>query len=273
MMREPPIFRLPECLRDFGVPVRSRLESRWTFVDGWRWHSRSSQPTDGTPFVLIHGLIISSLYMIPLAECLAETAEVHALDLPGFGRSEGPVRALSVPAFAEALARWLDAAGIERCHLVANSLGCQICADFAARFPRRVATLTLIGPTIDPAAHTIPRQALRLAAELLREPVRLWLNHLVDFLRAGPRRVWTMVLVMFADRIDRKLPRISAPTFVLRGERDPIAPESWTREAARLLPNGRPLTLPRAGHCVHYSHPVETARAILAFIDAAEDGL
>jgi len=241
-------------------------------VEGWRLHSRSSPRAGGTPFVLIHGLIISSLYMIPLAECLAKTAEVHALDLPGFGRSEGSARAPSVPASAEALAQWLDAAGIERCHLVANSLGCQICVDFAARFPRRVATLTLIGPTIDPAAHAIPRQALRLAAELLHEPVRLWLNHLIDFLRAGPRRVWTMIREMFADRIASKLPRVAARTLVLRGERDPIAPESWAMEAARLLPDGHHLTLPRAGHCVHYSHPAETARAILAFIEAAEDG-
>jgi pimeloyl-ACP methyl ester carboxylesterase len=122
--------------------------------------------------VLVHGLMISSLYMIPLAECLAGYGEVHAVDLPGFGRSEGPRHAPSIPKLAEALVDWLAASDIAECHLIANSMGCQVCADLAARFPERVASLTLTGPTIDPAAHSVPRQALRLVGELLREPPR-----------------------------------------------------------------------------------------------------
>lgn len=262
--------KVPEFLRDFGVHVRSALASKWTEVDGYRWHSRSTSPAVGTPFVLVHGLMISSLYMIPLAECLAECGEVHAVDLPGFGRSEGPRQAPSVPAMAEALVHWLEASGIAECHLIANSMGCQVCADLASRFPDRVASLTLIGPTIDPAARSILWQSVRLAGELLREPLRLWLDHLVDFFRAGPWRCLTMVSAMFRDDITAKLPRIAAPSLVVRGEKDAIAPESWTREAARLLPNGRHVTLPGA-HCVHYTHPGVTAGTILSLIEAAAD--
>ena len=55
-------------------------------------HARRGGLTDegAPPFVLIHGLVISSLYMIPLGEFLAKEREVYALDLPGFGRSEAP---------------------------------------------------------------------------------------------------------------------------------------------------------------------------------------
>ncbi len=88
---------LPELFHDLGFSVASRLESRWTSVNGLILHSRSSRAVacDRVPFVLIHGLVISSLYMIPLAERIAQEHPVHALDLPGFGRSESPAQVLS----------------------------------------------------------------------------------------------------------------------------------------------------------------------------------
>jgi pimeloyl-ACP methyl ester carboxylesterase len=259
-------LRAPEALRDFGVRVSSPLESRWTWVDGYALHSRSTPPHAGVPFVLIHGLMISSLYMIPLAESLARRAEVHALDLPGFGRSPGPWISRSIPGMADVVIHWLDASGIQRCHLVANSLGCQVAADLAARHPERVASVTLTGPTIDSAAHSLPRQAARLATELLREPPRLWANHVVDFFRAGPLRIISMISQMFRDRIAEKLPMITAPALVLRGENDPIAPEGWIKECATLLPRGEGRAIPDSAHCAHYTHPGQTARAILDLI-------
>jgi 2-hydroxy-6-oxonona-2,4-dienedioate hydrolase len=40
----------------------------------------------------VHGLVVSSRYMVPLAEVLACWFDVYAPDLPGFGRSEKPSR-------------------------------------------------------------------------------------------------------------------------------------------------------------------------------------
>jgi 2-hydroxy-6-oxonona-2,4-dienedioate hydrolase len=241
------------------------LRSEWTFVDGWSVHSRCSTTGGSVPFVLVHGLMISSAYMVPLIEELASRASVYAVDHPGFGRSRGPLRAPSVPALATFLSQWLDAAGIERCHVVAHSLGCQIVADLAWRFPHRLASLTLIGPTIDPSAHSIFCQAVRLGMELLREPPRLLLLHVFDFFRAGPYRLLGMIRRMFANRIEGNLSRVCVPALVLRGSRDPIAPADWCQKAARILRAGQSITLEGAAHCVHYTHPEACARAILAF--------
>ncbi|MCA1660320.1 MAG: alpha/beta fold hydrolase, partial [Verrucomicrobiaceae bacterium] len=150
----PFISRIPEFLRDLGVRVPTRLESSWAAVEGVRLHSRGSKTPlpNQSPFILIHGLVISSLYMIPLAECLAIHHPVHALDLPGFGRSAAPERVLSVAELANAVIAWMDVCGIARCHLVGNSLGCEIAAHAAVKEPERIASLTLIGPTLDPDA-------------------------------------------------------------------------------------------------------------------------
>ena len=69
--------------------------------------------------------------------CLALEHEVHALDLPGFGRSDGPSEVQSVPQLADSILAWMSAVGIQQCHLVANSLGCEIVAHLAIKAPDR----------------------------------------------------------------------------------------------------------------------------------------
>ena len=228
-------------------------------------HSRSSAPRPGPRFLLIHGLVISSLYMIPLAEHLAPEFEVHAIDLPGYGRSQKPPRPLDVPALADAAAEWIAAQGGGAWHVAGNSFGCQVGADLAARHPDSVATLSLVGPTIDPAAPTLLRQAYRLFIDMPREPMRLWLNHIVDYARAGPRFAVALMRAMMADRIETKLPRIVAPTLIIRGEHDTVAPRRWTSEAAALLPRGSVVEIPNGSHGVHYAAPTEVASVISAF--------
>jgi pimeloyl-ACP methyl ester carboxylesterase len=39
-------------------------------------------------------------------------------------------------------------------------------------------------------------------------------------------------------RIDRRLPLVTAPTLVLRGQHDQIVPPGWAAAAARLAPGG-----------------------------------
>src|SRR6476620_7295459 len=97
-----------------------RLGSLRVEVGGLRMHARAA--TDAAhgvalPAVLVHGLVVSSRYMIPLAERLAERAQVYAPDLPGFGRSDHPDRPLDIAGLADALAGWMRAASISRAAL------------------------------------------------------------------------------------------------------------------------------------------------------------
>jgi 2-hydroxy-6-oxonona-2,4-dienedioate hydrolase len=234
-------------------------------VQGRKLHSRSfSRPGDGAPFVLIHGLVISSLYMIPLAECLVERHEVHALDLPGFGRSEAPSHILSIPELADSVVGWLEAIGMRRCHLVANSLGCEIAAHVALKSPERVVSLVLIGPTLDPKAFAVTTQTLRLLRDALNEPLRLWTNWAFDFFRAGVRRALGTTRAMFRDHIEHQLPLVTAPALIIRGGMDPTLPQQAAQTMQRLLPRGDLLVIEGQPHCVHYTDPVTVCRAIEA---------
>jgi pimeloyl-ACP methyl ester carboxylesterase len=75
-------------------------------------HARTTDDPGGRMkpvIVLVHGLVISSSYMVPLLEHLSSCGRVFAVDLPGYGQSWKPLHAPSVREAADALADWADA--------------------------------------------------------------------------------------------------------------------------------------------------------------------
>lgn len=69
------------------------------------------------------------------------------VDQPGFGRSDKPEITSQFFTFsADALVRLLDELGIERVHLVGNSLGGGTAVRFALRYPDRAGRLVLMAP-------------------------------------------------------------------------------------------------------------------------------
>ena len=246
------------------------MEERWTDLDGLRLYARVWERPDAPQLVLVHGLAVSSRYFVPLAEELAASCSVLAPDLPGFGRSTKPRRTLSVADLARSLEAWLDANGVERPVLVANSLGCQFVVKLAARSPERVAALVLIGPALEPRTRSRARWVARWLATAFLERPPLHLVVALDALRAGPVRVWATFEDALRNPIDGELGRVSAPVLVLRGEHDPIAPQEACERMAAELPHGRLAVVPGAGHALNWSRPRDAARAIRAWLEEAE---
>jgi pimeloyl-ACP methyl ester carboxylesterase len=206
--------------------------------------------------------------MVPLADRLAAYWPVYVPDLPGWGLSSKPRRAFSVPQLADALVAWLDAVGLQRPVLVANSFGCQVVADLAARYPDRVMLLVLLGPTVDPEERNIWRIAGRWLLDVPQEPPSLVGVIARDLWDMGLRRLVACIRVMLADHIEEKLPRIAAPTLVVRGQRDPTVTARWAARAARLLPAGQSVVIAGAAHTVNYNAPATVTRIVEAFLQA-----
>jgi pimeloyl-ACP methyl ester carboxylesterase len=250
-----------------------RLVSRFEQVAGLRLHARvGGAGSGGRPVVCVHGIGVSSRYFVPLARELALTSPVAAVDLPGFGRSEKPPRALAVEELADALRAWLDALGLERPALVANSMGCQIVAELAARHPERAGPLVLVGPTVDPHRRSVPHQVLGGALDCLREPPSLLAIIAWDYAIFGPRRFVATARSALADRIEDNLRRIEQPTFVIRGEHDGFVSQRWAEEAAALPPRGRLRVVAREPHAVHYTRPRLVAGLVRRFLQEVDHG-
>ena len=249
-----------------------KLESIWTRVGGLRVHARASEgpaPEERTAVVLVHGLIVSSRYMVPTAERLALYRRVFAPDLPGFGRTERPLKPLNVAGLADALSAWMGAVGLERAALVGNSMGCQVIADLAVRHPARVERAVLQGPTMDPKGRSVPEQVGRFLLDVPREPLSLVPIELLDYLSAGTRQAWRTLRYALEDRIEEKLPYMRVPTLVVRGSRDPIATQRWAEEVTGLLPMGRLSVIPGAAHAANYGWAARFARIVHNFLNDA----
>ena len=81
-------------------------------VNGASMHARRSEnslPPTASTVVLVHGLSVSSGYMVPTAVRLAQYHHVYLPDLPGFGKSAKPSHILTIPELADALADWMQA--------------------------------------------------------------------------------------------------------------------------------------------------------------------
>lgn len=237
-------------------------------------HARQSQAparADPPAIVLVHGLVISSAYMVPTALGLAPYRAVLAPDLPGFGQSEDPPRILTVPGLAEALADWMDAVGLHRAVLVGNSLGCQVIVELAARWPTRVAAAVLTAPTMDPSAGPAA-QVGRWMRDWFRERPSLLLANLRDYRNAGLRRAYRTFRHALDHDIESRLPGVTAPTLVLHGSRDPIVSQRWVERLTGLLPQGELRIIDGAPHALNYSAPVPTVAEIVGFLERLEAG-
>ncbi|MDQ4128052.1 MAG: alpha/beta hydrolase [Actinomycetota bacterium] len=244
--------------------------SEWARVAGLWVHYRVAGEAagDGSPaVVLVHGLIVSSRYMVPTLGRLARYYRVYAPDLPGFGKSESPPDALDVPGLSGALCAWMEAMGLEGAVLVANSMGCQVVANLAVCRPELVGRAVLQAPTMDPQGRSVSRQAARFLLDVTREPPSLIPVELRDLLSAGPWRGWRTLRHALEDHIEENLPRVMAPALVVRGSRDPICPQRWAEEVAQLLPRGRLAVLPGAAHAANFGAPARFAGLIQDFLE------
>jgi pimeloyl-ACP methyl ester carboxylesterase len=223
----------------------------------------------GPPIVLVHGIGVSGRYLVPTARALTEWRTVYVPDLPGYGRSEAPRRALGVPELADALRMVVAELGLGAPAFLGNSLGCQILVELAARATSTTGPLVLVGPTLDPRRRSFLEGAVALLRDWLREP-ELTPVAVADYVRFGPVRFLQTARSLLADRPEDKLPRVDVPVLVVRGERDGFITREWAEEVAALAPHGRFVSVPGVAHAVNYTAPGELARLTLEFLDEVE---
>ena len=240
--------------------------------------------------VLLHGIGGGSGLWEPTLPAL-DAYRVLAWDMPGYGQSAplptiGPV--VGFPALAASRARMLDAAGVERADLVGHSIGGMVAQEFAATWPGRVRSLVLYasppafggrdGSFRDRflAARLAPLDAGRSMAEIApglidgllgEEPDAAALPAAVASMAAVPEagyRAALAALVGFDRRAD--LGRIVAPTLVLVGEADPMAPFHVMHAMGEAIPNARMAIIAYAGHLAHLERPYDFNEMLAGFL-------
>jgi pimeloyl-ACP methyl ester carboxylesterase len=238
----------------------------------------------GPPLVLIHGLGGELCVWDPVLEDLEAEFDVIAVDLPGFGKSDPLDETPTPAALARAVGALLDELGIERAHVVGNSLGGWVALELAAQ--GRALTVTALcpaglwgrplgdGQVRDGRGQQLARQLRPLipAALLVPRVRRLVMTPFV----AHPERVpygdaWRMVrsyaratayaatnAAMRADHF-RAAAEIDVPVTLAFGERDRLI-----RPARTAIRGAQTVMLADCGHIPMFDDPARVREVIVA---------
>jgi predicted esterase len=103
----------------------------------------------GETLLCLHGLGGTKASFLPTVAALADSYRVVAMDLPGFGESSKPIAApYDAPWFARAAFATLDALGVERAHMIGNSMGGRVAIEAGLMDRDRVEGVVLLSPAL-----------------------------------------------------------------------------------------------------------------------------
>lgn len=208
-----------------------------------------------------------------------------AIDLPGHGRSAGPVLP-SVEEIATWLMAMLDAAGVDHAALVGHSMGSLAVLEAAARFPQRVTRIALLGnatpmpvsKTLLDAARDEPRRAEAMINAWSHSPrghiggnvaPGLWMYGMNRRLmeRAGSGVLFNDLSACnnYLQGLEQAT-QVRCPALLLSGSRDQMTALKSARNLAKLLPNARLQVLDGAGHAMMTEQPDAVLEALRAFL-------
>ena len=240
----------------------------FTEVDGIKVRHARRGDGSGVPVLFLHGFGGDLDNWLFNLDAVAESAPVIALDLPGHGQSTPRLPGTSLAELAAFVARFMDAVGVPRAHLVGHSMGGAIASRLALDQPQRVASLTLVNSAglgsavnlgyIDGFVSAESRRELKPVVEQLFANPDLVTRQLLDDLLKYKRLDGVTELLrelaagLFAGGRQAEQPGLELegtgiPTLVVWGRDDRIVPAS---HAGNAPPGARVEVFEGAGHMV-----------------------
>lgn len=134
----------------------------------------------GEPLVLLHGIGSTRADFAALRPELDASFAVHAPDLPGQGASAPLPRLPTVAAMADVLEADLDTLGLQRVHLLGNSLGARLALELACR--GRALSVVAIAPSgLGLWPERLYQGGMLSAARLVLRPLRRLIEPAAQF--------------------------------------------------------------------------------------------
>jgi len=257
------------------------------------------------PFVVcLHGYSCTADMWRPNLTALVEAGYgVLAFDLPGHGETFRPRRPFTITDMARWLNDSLIALGVERAHVMGNSLGGAVVCEFALTYPEKVGRLVLVDAfaldwkkTIGflhnrrfwkgifyPATveilfgrHAWARQ--RHHRMVVYHPERVPPGVLVlDYPGGWVRNYWGRALIGLGVLWELRTParrrtfvgrraQLRAPTLIVWGEDDRILPVAHAYHGHALISHSQLHVFPHCGHVPHVEYPETFNRLVLEFL-------
>ena len=225
--------------------------------------------------VLIHGNDESSVVWYAWVPRMAQEFRVIRPDLPAFGRSRVPPGfEWSLKSLATYIARVLDKAGVQSAHIVGAKTGGAIAMQFAADYPARTRTLSVVsGPaSVIQVSNPSPiPQHDRLGTGVSKEMIDYWNAMFANAPEVGAAGLRT-ALSKFDLARDGVLQRIAAPTLVITADRSALQSVEKVRAYQLAIPKSRLVVIHSDAYHIAAANADECATNVLAFIKETRAG-
>ena len=249
--------------------------------------------TGGKPFdaakptvVFIHGAQHDHSVWILQSRYLAHHGySVLALDLPGHGRSDGPLID-TIEGMADWVVAVLDAAGVARAVLVGHSMGSLIALDAAGRLPQRTSAIALVGSAYPMKVSDVLLSAARDDEPRAFEMINLWSHSGISHRPGNPgpgfsvfnenmrlmeRQKPGVLLNDFSACNSygagaERAPAVACPALFVLGTRDQMTPPKAARPLAQAIRDARIVEIPRCGHALMAERPDAVLEALTGFL-------
>lgn len=253
----------------------------------------------GLPLVMLHGGgpgASARSNFEPAVPHFASSFRVLAVDMPGFGGSDKPAVVGNYFRFAaDHVVALLDELGLERVHLLGNSLGGGTAARLAIEHPDRVGRLVLMGPgglSLN-LFHADPTEGVKRLTEFNLEPsreaLRAFISTMVhdqslvtdelveqryaDATAPGSREAMISMGMSFFDpataedgMVWRDAHRIKHHTLLTWGREDRVNPLDGALVALKAIKRARLHVFPDCGHWAQIEAAEEFAEVATAFL-------
>jgi pimeloyl-ACP methyl ester carboxylesterase len=251
----------------------------------------------GEPLVLLHPFALCPQVWAPVMPMLKRQHDVFALSNPGHHGSDPlpPDYEHSITRAVDLLERKLDTLGIERAHMVGNSLGGWLAIELARR--GRALSVVALAPgggwEVGSPEHRrlvlrfqLTRKLLTLGAPLatrlaryslgrtcfLRDAVACPARLSPEVARLMIERAWRceaydeVVRAMISQPAPEPFAKLPCPIRLVWGAEDRLLPvRGYSERWRRVLPGADWVVLPNVGHVQMYDDPTAVARSITEF--------
>ena len=227
---------------------------------------------EGPPVVFAHGAGGNHASWYQQVPFFARYYRTITIDQRGFGTSDD-VNELGRGSFVADLAALLDALGIEKTALVAQSMGGSACMGFTVRQPERVRALvmadTLAGITLpEPlrsrqqanaeATRDLPQLERVVSRSLpIRNPAKAELYlQLASLNRSNATRFNMPGAPASPISMDEVISAAKqVPMLFMVGQEDILQPPEIVKAASELVPGAQFVLVPDSGHSIYFEQP------------------
>ena len=253
----------------------------------------------GLPLVMLHGGGPGASAWSNFGSALpgfAEDFRTLLVDQPGFGQSDKPpVEGNYFRFSAEIIKDFLDELGLERIHLLGNSLGGGTAMRFALLYPERVGRLVLMGPgglSLN-LFHADPTEGVKRLMDFGANPSREALRAFISTMVVNQDLVTDeLVEERFADAtapgaqeamqsmgrsfwnpdtyedglLWRDAHKLQRPTLLTWGREDRVNPLDGALVALKMIPRAQLHVFPNCGHWAQIEAAEEFRQVSTAFL-------